>query len=150
LRLRLGGVQHLTEDQLIETIVKLLDVAKDSGNAIVGDGSQAMVSFSVDQADAVRDKASQDAFAKAKARAAKYAELAGARLGDALSVDEVAAEMSDASVQLYSPYGVPSPVGYFSPASSGKLGSQALGEIPVRVTLRVRFAMLSPNKDEKR
>jgi len=149
LRLRLSGVQDLKEDQLIDTIVRLVDVAKDSGNTIVGDGSQAMVSFSVDKADALRDKASQAAFVQARERAAKYAALAGARLGDVLSVEEVASDASDVSMMWENPYGGQSPA-YFSSADSRKIISQSLGEIPVRVTLRVRFAMLPAQADEKK
>jgi len=103
LRLRLSGIQSLSEEQLIDTIVRLVDVAKDSGNSIVGDGSQPMVTFSVDKADALRDKASEAAFAQARTRDAKYAELAGARLGDVLSVEEVGSDMSDASMMWSSP-----------------------------------------------
>ena len=66
LRLRLSGIQTLKEDQLIDTIVRLVDVAKDSGNTIVGDRAQAMVSFSVDQVEALHNKASQAAFAQAR------------------------------------------------------------------------------------
>lgn len=149
LRLRLSGVDTLKEDQLIDTIVRLVDVAKDSGNAIAGDGSQAMVSFSVDKADALRDKASQAAFAQARERAAKYAALAGARLGDVLSVEEVDSGASGVSMMWEGPYGGQSPA-YFSSSDSGKIMSQSLGEIPVRVSLRVRFAMLPANADEKK
>jgi uncharacterized protein YggE len=150
LRLRLSGIQTLKEDQLIDTIVRLVDIAKDSGNTIVGDGSQAMVTFSADQADALRDKASQAAFAQARARAAKYAELAGARLGDVLSVEEIATEMSETSVVWSNPYGMQMPGGYYSTSASGKLVSSSLGEIPMRVTLRVRFAMNPASPDEKK
>ncbi len=151
LRLQLSGAQELTEDQLIETIVKIMDVAKDSGNSIVGAGSPAMVSFSVEKADALRDKACQTAMSQARARAARYAELAGARLGEVQSVEELEAP-TDESNAMWPPYQYQGPGSvYYATAASGggRLTSASLGEIPVRVTLRVRFAMLPPVSEQK-
>ena len=40
--------------------------------------------------------------------------------------------------------------GYYSTSANGKLVSPSLAEIPVRVTLRVRYAMLPAKTDEKK
>jgi len=158
LRLVLGGIRDMSEEELTETIGRLLDTARDSGAAIgqsesnallaqmMGRVSQAqsVVTYVVDDADQQREEAYREAFAQARARAERLAALAGAKLGPVVSVEEVAdAPTSNTSVQermISAIYGIGDSS---SSAEDARLTSDKLGDIPVRVTLRVRFALES-------
>ena len=101
-----------------------------------------IVTFVVEDAAAAREKAYQAAFNQAKTRAARLASLAGQRLGRVEAVEEgvETASKDDASVQermITAIYGISSQ----SDQEDSRLTSQKLADIPVRVTLRVRFAL---------
>ncbi len=160
LRLVLGGIDQMEEATLMETIGTLLDTARDSG-ATVGEGSSSnallarmmgqqggstsMVTFVVDNASTQHEKAYQQAFAEAKSRATRLAKLAGSTLGPVTSIEEAAdASKDDASVReqlITAMYGIGS-------KSKGgiRLTADKLGDIHVRVTLRVRFSLGSQGK----
>jgi hypothetical protein len=110
LRLTLSGIQNMPEDELMDTLGKVLDVAKDSG-AVVGGaddatsalvammgnragGQSSMVTFVVDNADELREKAYQQAFKQARDRAQRLAKLAGGQVGNVVSVQESAEQPS--------------------------------------------------------
>ena len=156
LRLALTETDKLSEQELMETIGRLIDAAKDagarvgnnSGNALMlrmmGESvsSAPVVTFVVEDAAAAREKAYRAAFDQAKARAARLANLAGRRLGQVESVEEGMESNSrdEASVQermITAIYGIASS----SEQEESRLTSQKLADIPVRVTLRVRFAL---------
>ena len=156
LRVVLTETDKLSEQELMETIGRLLDAAKDAGAKIGSGASNALmmrmmgeaaastpvVTFVVEDAAAAREKAYQAAFNQARARAARLANLAGQQLGRVESVEEGAetAPQDDASVQermITAIYGVSSK----SDEEDSRLTSQKLADIPVRVTLRVRFAL---------
>ncbi|HWB10451.1 MAG TPA: SIMPL domain-containing protein [Pirellulales bacterium] len=143
LRLLVRGIDKLSEVDMVGMISKLLDTAKDAG-AIVGrsTGSNmfshmveengdatAVVHFIVENAEELREEAYRKAFAEAKTRAQRLARLAGARLGKAISVDE-----TETSVMTV--YGAPT-AGH----DKSRLSSDRFTDIPVRVTLRVQFAL---------
>jgi len=156
LRLVLGNIDQMEEAPLMETIGSLLDTARDSG-ATVGQGSSSnallarmmgqqagstsMVTFVVDNASEQHEKAYQQAFSEAKARATRLAKLAGTALGPVISIEEAAeAPKDDASVQeqmITAIYGI----GTKNSNRGLRLTSDKLGDIPVRVTLRVRFEL---------
>lgn len=156
LRAVLTETDKLSEQELMETIGKLLDAAKDAG-AKVGAGANSalmmrlmgeaasstpVVTFVVEDAAAAREKAYQQAFEQAKARAARLANLAGQRLGRVEAVEEglETAAKDESSVQermITAIYGIQSN----SEQEESRLTSQKLADIPVRVTLRVRFAL---------
>jgi len=160
LRLVLEGIDQMEEAALMETIGTLLDTARDAG-ATIGQsssssallaqmmgrqaGSTSMVTFVVDNAAQQHEKAYQQAFAEAKSRATRLAKLAGAKLGSVISIEEAAdASKDDASVQeqlITTIYGIGS-----KPKGGIRLTSDKLGDIPVRVTLRVRFSLGSQGK----
>ncbi|HUY32128.1 MAG TPA: SIMPL domain-containing protein [Pirellulales bacterium] len=147
LRLVLAGIDQLEEAALMETIGTLLDTAHDSG-ATVGEGSSSnamlaqmmgqqagstsMVTFVVDNASEQHEKAYQQAFAAAKARATRLAKLAGATLGSVRSIDEQQGQV------VYPRY-----ANTLNLNSNGdsRLTSDTLGDIPVRVTLHVNFLL---------
>lgn len=156
LRLVLTGIQDLSEDELVQSISTLLDTAQDAGAAVgqgtasnqiammmgQAQGGNSVVRFVVEGADELREQAYQQAFAQAKARANRLAKLAGSRLGQVLAVEEVAVEAADdkSSMQqqmLSAIYGVRSS----SDDGETRLTSDKLGDIPIRVSLRVRFAI---------
>ncbi|HXT57854.1 MAG TPA: SIMPL domain-containing protein [Pirellulales bacterium] len=157
LRVVLSEADRLSEAELMETIGKLLDAAQDAG-AKVGAGTEnallmrmmgqtasatPVVTFVVEDAAPAREKAYQAAFDQAKARAARLAKLAGRRLGRVESVEEgleASGKKDEAGMQermITAIYGVSSK----SNEEDSRLTSQKLADIPVRVTLRVRFAL---------
>jgi hypothetical protein len=156
LRLVLPDVDKLSEEELTTVIGGLLDTAKDSG-AVVGptgamsmlariygqQASSSLVTFVVERADEARKRAYKDAFASARERAAHLAELAEAELGRVLSVEEVAE--SAAVDDENNPMAFVLAASGLSSSNSSKretrVVSDRMGEIPVRVTLKVRFAL---------
>jgi uncharacterized protein YggE len=154
LRVVLTGIRELPEAQVTEAIGKLVDTAKDSGVAIGNEASnalvarmmgqmqspEAMVTFVVDDVVDLRDKAYQQAFDDARARASRLATLAGAELGPVVAVEQTVAEMhKEENLQMRmmaAIYGVQA-----STSDESRLTSTKLGDIPVRVALRVRFAL---------
>ena len=90
---------------------------------------------------------------QARTRAGKYAELAGARLGEVQSVEELEAA-TDESNPTWTSYQYQGPGGVYyattaAAGGGGRLTSTSLAEIPVRVTLRVRFELLPPAAGQK-
>lgn len=151
---KIGGV---ADEELLQTISRLLDTAKDSGATVaggsasgalmarmmgVGGGPASSVTFVVSNPDDHLEKAYEAAFAAARRRAESLAKLADVRLGRVLSMDEVAAGDSDpASLQeqvISSVYGIESSA---SSTRQARISSEKLGDIPVRISLRVRFAI---------
>jgi uncharacterized protein YggE len=130
-----------------------LDTAKDVGIAAGSDdssslvmrlngmgGTQSMVTFIADDVAAARKKASEDAFAQAKKNAEQLAAMSGARLGPVVSMEETAVsggkEQSMQERMIEMVYG-----GSKTSSPDPRLSSSALVELPVRVNLRVRFAL---------
>lgn len=155
LRLVLSGVDKLGEEELMSTISRLLDTAKDAG-AVVGESqaatmlariygqqsSSSLVTFVVENAEAARSKANQDAFRQARERAKQLADLAQADVGRVLSVEEVPQSM--AADEGNAPQAVMMMMGVMSSGGEKRetrVVSDRMSEIPVRVTLKVRFAL---------
>jgi uncharacterized protein YggE len=123
-------------------ISKLVDTAKDAGatvgkvtgsnvySAMVEDGGDAtaVVQFIVEHAEEPREEAYRKAFAEAKTRAQRLAKLADARLGKAISIEE-----AETAVMMYGTH--------TESTDESRLTSDRLVDIPVRVTLRVQFAL---------
>ena len=156
LRVVLAHADKLPEEELTSVIGKLLDAAKDAGAKVGEGGDNALlmrmigqtgsptpvVTFVVEDAQQAREDAYQQAFAQAKARATRLARLAGVELGLVESIEEGAepTNKKDASVQeqmMSAIYGI----GGKSSEEETRLTSDQLTEIPVRVTLRVRFSL---------
>ena len=152
LRLEVTGIDKMSEEELAQLVAKLLDTAKDAGVVAGPDSNSAMmmrmgvsvpntvVTYVADDAAAVRTKAGEDAFRQAKERAQRLADLAGARLGPVLSMEETSAtsgheqSMQEKVIQMI--YG-----GGGSTPDDPQLTSSTLMEMPVRVGLKVRFAL---------
>ncbi|HEX7446120.1 MAG TPA: SIMPL domain-containing protein [Pirellulales bacterium] len=142
LRVVVPKIDEFSEAEVIATIAKLLDAAKDAGAAIgpprrsnyymvSADGEQlepAVVTFVVADPEAAREEAYRKAFTDATQRATRLAMLAGAKVGAVLSAEE-----ADSEHVVYYP-------GRGNRGET-RLISGTLEKIPVRVTLRVRFAL---------
>ncbi|MBI3467756.1 MAG: SIMPL domain-containing protein [Planctomycetes bacterium] len=155
-RVVLRDIQGLSEEELMDTIAKILDTARDSGGTIGGASDTAtsllarmygqqmsspMATFVLDNATELREQAYGQAMQEARARANRLATLANVKLGPVLSVQEqqiVSAGDTNPQVQMMlAIYGIRD--------SSGKddlrLTSDKFAEIPVRVSLQVRFGI---------
>jgi uncharacterized protein YggE len=152
LRLTVSGIDTLSESDVAATIAKLIDTAMDAGGT-TGKGSNPMlemmgratgsspVKFVVTDAGVARQKAYEQAFKAAKARAENLASLADVTLGPVLSIKEAESTPTDEkSVQermISAVYGI----GGESSAADVRLASDELVELPVRITLEVRFGI---------
>jgi len=156
LRVALSGIDKMPEEELIQTLARILDAAQDSGaklasaaeqNAMMarmmgmsGTGSAA-VTFVLDGAEELREQAYQKAFAHAQSRAKRLANLAGSELGPVLAVSEAPAGGGDpVSMQeriITAVYGG----GVKTEKEDQRVTSEKFEEIPVQVTLQVRFAL---------
>jgi uncharacterized protein YggE len=109
-RIVLIHTDKLEPEEMLSKVLKILDVAKDSGfqigpaparnyyemqiRAQQGDGS-ATVSFKLPDTSALRDRAYKAAIDDAKAKAQRLAELSGAKLGRIISVHDEGVGSSD-------------------------------------------------------
>jgi uncharacterized protein YggE len=154
LRLTLGGVQDTPEEELMETLGRIFDVAKDSGITIAPSPEAASIaarygrqisgaapSFVLEGIGELREQAYQKAVADARARAGRLAKLTGVRVGPVLAVHELSVSGDDATPpsQPYYYYAYAESGGQDQPA--GRVTSTTFGEIPIRVKLQVRFAI---------
>ncbi len=151
LQLQLSGIKDQSIEQVMETVGKLLDTAKDSG-AEVGpsaadinmayrygrQANSALVRFVVRDLDALREQAYQDAVADARARAERLAKLNGVRVGEVIGVQETQVSGDNGGVTT-NPYG--QAVVSQDKLKDQKISSDAFAEIPFRVKLLVRFAI---------
>ncbi|HEX5443892.1 MAG TPA: SIMPL domain-containing protein [Pirellulales bacterium] len=154
LRLVLPKIDQLSEAEVMGAIGRMLDAAKDAGASIgpessaggilammrQGQADSPVVTFVVQNPQSAREQAYREAFDDAKSRATRLAALAGAKLGRVLSMDELgpapANEKGLQETMLAEIYGVGN-----IQAAEARLVSHTLEDIPVRVSLRVRFAL---------
>jgi uncharacterized protein len=162
LRVTIQGIDKLSEEDVIALVAKLLDVAKDAGLSVNGanmngatgpDGQplpDALVQFVADDLSAARKEATDKAFQQAKEQAQHIADLAGVRLGAAAAVEELSSAggsgdesvtEGDLQTAIYNLVSGPA-------SGTGQIKSSSLGEMPLRVNLRVRFT-LEPKGDKK-
>jgi uncharacterized protein YggE len=160
IRIVVTGVDKLPEDELLTLAAKLLDTAKDTGAKVgpptvssiqgyyfrmmFGGGNERetpnnLIVFTLDDAGAAREQAVERAFAEARVRAERLAKLAGGELGPVLSVSETYSEQMEGDlgtvkVQANASAGADSKKG-------ARLVANQLMEIPVRVSLQVRFGL---------
>lgn len=152
LQLRLAGIHDLSTEQVMETVGKLLDTAKDSG-ATIGPtqaemnmawryGQQpnsTLVRFIVRDLNKLREEAYENAVEDARTRARRLAKLNGIKLGDVLGVQEVQVSGDDQQI-VTTPWGQQMPSG--KKRRESEISSEQFAEIPFRVKLLVRFSIL--------
>ncbi|HEV3342831.1 MAG TPA: SIMPL domain-containing protein [Pirellulales bacterium] len=142
LRVVVNGIQQLPEEDLLSIVGKVIDAAKDTGVATeeAQDGAF-VVRFALEDATAVHENACRKAFERAKEEGSRLAKLAGGKLGRVISVQEVSASGDDTAqtmmVAMEAIYGSDTDT-----PEQGRIVSDSLREIPVRVSLRVRFELL--------
>lgn len=155
LRLTVLGIDKLSEDELATLIAKLLDVAKDAGVATGPETNSSLImrmggmvapsplaTFIADDPSAARKQAAEEAFRQAKDKAQRLAELAGAPLGAVVAIEEIPASTGTKQESLQERmmemiYGG----GGSAAADDPRLTSTSLRDLPVRVNLKVRFAL---------
>lgn len=140
LRVVVSGIDKMPEADVVATVSKLIDAAKDAGAAVGRQGasygpyavagSSTVVRFLVEHSDELREQAYRKAFDDATMRATRLAKLAHGRLGRATSIEEQSAVNMEY-------YGNQAEVG-----DESRLTSDELSDIPVRVSLRVRFELV--------
>lgn len=163
LRLVIAGIDKQSDSEIIATIGKLVDAAKDAGAAIGSENTNStlmammgqaqadtpLVTFVVADPQAPREQAYRQAFTDAAERAERLAALSKSSLGRVLSIDEVATTGHDSrslqEAMITEIYGI----GGSKKKGESRLTSQTLEEIPVRVSLRVRFALEEKKVDDK-
>ncbi len=157
-RVVLSNIRDMPEEQLMEVLGRILDTAKDSGASTSpssqsqmlsmmfggrGKMSQSLVTFVLNHAAELREQAYQKAFEQARSRAQRLAALAGAELGPVLSVQEgPPAPKNTESIQermVSAMYGIGSQSA--DDDDGMRVTSDKFGQIAVRVTLQVRFAI---------
>jgi len=149
-RIVLANADKLSTQELLDKLLKVLDVAKDAGfvfsqpytndyyemqaRAMEGD---IVVQFKLPDSSALRDQAYKAALDDAKARAAKLAELSGAKLGRILSVQETQGGENN-MINAYVVY-----MNRRSGNTDDALSGTTSGELTMRVALTVQFELLA-------
>jgi uncharacterized protein YggE len=150
LKLVLKDLDKIENEKLMDTLLKVLDTAKDNG-LVVGPGlpqnyyqmqmamqqgrAQSMITFRLPDPKDLRDAAYKDAMDNAKNRAQRLADLSGVKLGKIVSIREGVVGGSPNVNISYDPYGNQ----MRSPSEGTDLTSQMFTEIPIKVALTVQF-----------
>jgi uncharacterized protein YggE len=147
LRLRLTGVDQLDTEQLLETIVKIVDAGKDAGVLIgpkldynpyygyQGNMSGALATFKLENVDELKAQAYEKAIADARKQATRLAELAGVRLGSVTGIREGTVPTGNQQQVVYAYPGM------VNQEENDKFTSTDLKEITVSIVLQVDFAI---------
>lgn len=117
LSIRIDGIDKLTNDEIIETLVKILDAGKDAGitlgakpgqpayNPYTGSyntAGSALARFRLSDVEGSRQKAFEDAMKNATRQGERLAKLAGLKLGKVRSINESTA--TSPQTQQFNPY----------------------------------------------
>lgn len=158
LRIKLDNLSEIPPEQVLETLGRLLDTARDSG-ADVGPSaaelnmayrygrqvSGGISRFVLQDFESLREEAYQAAVADARARAERLAALNGLQLGRVLSVSEVSVSGDEVSNQGQVYYNGDQQVQRPGEARRGlRIETDTFTDIPIRVRLSVRFAIAEP------
>lgn len=160
IRVRVNKISQMQPNDLMKTIGKLLDAAKDSG-ATVGPSdeevsmayrygrtaSTTLVRFVISDADKMKDSAYKLAVADAKNRAERLASLQGLTLGPVLSVQEVSVSGDDNIVRQQQPWETASDP---TIPNRSELTADSMAGGTFRVRLAVRFGIDSGEKGDKK
>ena len=152
LRIVIRDVDKLKDEDVVNTVLKVLDTARDGG-LVVGTGSPSnymqmqimmqtgqtpgLVSFKIPDAAPLRAQAYQKAMEDARAKAQRLAELSGGKLGRVVAVQEGAAGVPQQNQMMAMIYGMMQQQGQ----PEGELTSNAFGDITLSVNLSVQFAL---------
>jgi uncharacterized protein YggE len=142
---RAGEIRQMDEEKLLQQVTRLLDVAQDAGarvgpqnnfnpyyyNPYMYANNQGLVRFVLDDFEKLEDEAYEKAMADARSRAERLAKLSGVELGPVLGVREIALP-GDSNMNQTPDGEMP----------KKRLEASKFQEIPVRVELVVRFAVV--------
>ncbi len=133
------GVKKLDAKLVARRVAQIMDLGVDAGADGTDSSAPPVVKFNVDDLEALRTKAYEDAMAKAKARCEKLATLGGRKLGHVASVREGAAAIKGAEdLQAVQMKAVQSMFG----GGAGGDGANPGGfEVSVEVDLAVEFEL---------
>jgi uncharacterized protein YggE len=156
LRIQLTDVAQMPPEQVMETLGKLLDTARDSGADIGPSAAElnmayrygrqvsgSISKFVLQDFDDIREEAYKAAVADARARAERLASLTGLKLGRVLSVSEISVSGDEITTQSQ-PYNNPNQASAGEPRRGLRIETDMFADIPVRVRLMVRFAIEEP------
>jgi uncharacterized protein YggE len=151
LRLVIRGVDKMKDEELMNTVLKLIDAGRDAGLVIGPAAPQnyyqmqmmmqrgdttgpGLASFKIEDPAAVREEAYAKAVENARAKAGRIAKLAGVKLGRVTSVSDGAPPTNNPVV--YASY-------YMGQQAGGEpeLSSAVAGDITLTVRLTVQFAI---------
>lgn len=151
IRLTLKDVDKLEGEKALETVLKVLDAARDAGLTIGSDANASnyyeaqmmsqsgmgpsMVSFHLPDSKALEAEAYKNAVADARGKAEKLAQQIGEKLGRVHSVSD--AQKPGNRPQTYVMYNY----GSLDRSEEDGLKSNLFGEIPVKVSLTVQYEL---------
>ncbi len=153
LRVVVGGIDKLSDEELIKLVSKLIDTARDMGihasatetsaameELAAEQGPQPAVQFIAENVEKPREVAYRQAFERARQRAQQLATITGVKLGEVKSVEEIRDGAADETLQEAYLAGIYGSTGQ-NRRGDTRASSPKFSEIPVVVTLRVRFAI---------
>ena len=150
LSIRIDGIDKLTNEEIMETLVKILDAGKDAGITLGAKAGQpaynpytggyntsgsALARFRLSDVEGSRQKAFEDAMKNATRQGERLAKLAGLKLGKVRSINESAA--STQQNQQFNPY-----LAYMTQDSDKEaelFTSSSLQDITVSAVIDVEF-----------
>lgn len=158
LRLSIGGIDRFSDEELTKLVTQVVDVAKDAGATPSQDPlsnitsrmmgyslPNSSVQFVVSDYSAAQAEATEKAFQAAKKKAEKLAALAGVKLGPVLHIEEGASSNGN-DQQSIQHVMVMAMTGQQPTQDVAKLSSPIFTPLPVRVTMRVQFAIQTDGK----
>lgn len=133
LRVKLNQVDKMDRDRLVDTLVKVIDAAKEAGVifgpppngprvSITREDNLSFVTYTLADMNAVRQAAESNALLDARAKAERLAQLSGCQLGEIRSIQESSVNYLPSSIR-----------------SSPPDTSSRLDELEVHVVLQVSF-----------
>jgi uncharacterized protein YggE len=150
LRLIIRGVDKMKDEELMNTVLKVIDAGKDAGLTVGppaptnyyqyqmmmnrGETNTGIATFKIENATDLREQAYAKAIENARAKAERLAKLSGVKLGRVVSVQDGATPQNPNQV-VYA--------GYFPGQGGGEaeLASPVAGDITLNVRLTVQFAI---------
>jgi uncharacterized protein YggE len=151
-RIVLANTDKLEPDEMLDKLLKIIDVAKDAGLQIgpaparnyyemqvrAQEGAEgiATVSFKLPDSTALREKAYKVAIEDAKSKAQSLAELSGVKLGRIVSVREDAAGAANVESMVVYNYGARANK---ESGNDTSITSSTSGDVTLNVGLTVRF-----------
>jgi uncharacterized protein YggE len=146
----LSGVDAMKPEELLQTITRIIDAAKDAGVTmgastpksmieiqLRGSKPAALATFKLSKPDELRQKAYAAALEQARAKAQRLAGLAGLKLGEIVSIRETAAAGQDDKSGMgayFAMFGM-------GASSAPDYSAPEMRSIPVSVSLNVQFGI---------